>query len=322
MVGDVMLGRGVNEALRQVCPEYPWGDTLRHFHEADWRLCNLECVISDRGVPWRSTPKVFHFRSDARNIAVLTAAGIDAVSLANNHILDFGYDAMREMLELLDANHIKHAGAGLNHSRAFEPALSNVGGMTIALIALTDNEPQWEATADRAGLAYVPIDVADQRAQELFAMIGAAKQRDAVVIISAHWGPNWGYEPPKDHIRFAHRMIDEGADIIFGHSGHVFRGIELYRERPIIYCAGNFIDDYAIDEFERNDESFIYAIDLDDRVLPRSIRLSPTIIGDRQARMAGVRARSIAAKMQDLCTKLNTFAKWNDRDQRLEIRIG
>jgi poly-gamma-glutamate capsule biosynthesis protein CapA/YwtB (metallophosphatase superfamily) len=194
--------------------------------------------------------------------------------------------------------------------------------MTTALIALTDNEPQWEATADRAGLAYVPIDVTDERAQELFAMIGAAKHQGAVVIISAHWGPNWGYEPPKGHIRFAHRLIDEGADIIFGHSGHVFRGIELYSERPIIYCAGNFIDDYAIDEFERNDESFIFAIDLDNDARPRSIRLSPTIIGDRQARTAGVRARSIAAKMQDLCANLNTFAKWNDIDQRLEIRIG
>ena len=322
LVGDVMLGRGVNAALSQAGPEYPWGDTLRTFHEADWRMCNLECVIADRGVPWRATPKAFHFRSDARNMAVLTAAGIDAVSLANNHSLDFGYDALSEMLQLLDAKNIKHAGAGPNHSKAFEPALSKVGRTTIALIALTDNEPQWEATARGAGLAYLPIDVTDHRSQELFVKIGAAKQRGAVVVISAHWGPNWGYEPPKEHIGFAHRMIDEGADIIFGHSGHVFRGIELYRERPIIYCAGNFIDDYAIDEFERNDESFIFAIDLDNEARPRIVSLSPTVIAERQARTAGVRARSIVAKMHDLCASLNTFTKWNDRDQHLEIRIG
>jgi len=322
LVGDVMLGRAVNDALRLVRPEYPWGDTLPFFREADWRFCNLECVISDRGVPWRATPKAFHFRSDAKNIAVLTAAGIDAVSLANNHTLDYGYNALHEMLEVLDTKHIKHAGAGPNHSRAFEPALSNVRGMTISLFALTDNEPQWEATSDRAGLAYVPIDVADERAQEFFAMIGAAKHEGTGVIISAHWGPNWGYEPPKAHIRFAHRLIDEGADVIFGHSGHVFRGIELYRARPIIYCAGNFIDDYAVDEFERNDESFIFAIDLDNDARPHSIRLSPTTIGDRQARTAGVRARSIAARMQDLCANLNTLAKWSDHNQHLEIRIG
>ena len=119
LVGDVMLGRGVNATLKQVRSEYPWGNTLPLFHQADWRLCNLECVMSDRGVPWSSTPKAFHFRSDAKNIAVLKAARIDAVSLANNHTLDFGYDAMREMLALLDTNDIKHAGAGLNHSSAF-----------------------------------------------------------------------------------------------------------------------------------------------------------------------------------------------------------
>jgi poly-gamma-glutamate capsule biosynthesis protein CapA/YwtB (metallophosphatase superfamily) len=322
LVGDVMLGRGVNETLKRVRSEYPWGDTLRLFHQADWRLCNLECVMSDRGVPWSSTPKAFHFRSDAKNIAVLTAARIDAVSLANNHTLDFGYDALREMLVLLDAMDIKHAGTGLNHSRAFEPTFAKLDGATIALIAFTDNEPQWEATADREGIAYVPVDVTDDRAHELFAKIRAVKKRGVVVIVSAHWGPNWGYDPPKEHIRFAHRAIDEGADVVFGHSGHVFRGIEIYRERPIIYCAGNFIDDYAIDEFERNDESFVFSIDLDKDARPRNICLWPTIIADRQARMAGVRVQTIAAKMRELCASLNTLAKWSDSDQRLEIRIG
>ena len=117
-------------------------------------------------------------------------------------------------------------------------------------------------------------------------------------------------------------MIDDGADVIFGHSGHVFRGIELYRERPIIYCAGNFIDDYAIDEFECNDESFVFSIDLDNHGRSRSIHLWPTIIADQQARMAGARARNITDKMQELCASLKTPAKWSTSDQRLEIRIG
>lgn len=253
---------------------------------------------------------------------MLKAAGIDAVSLANNHTLDFGYDALREMLELLDANDIKHAGAGLNHWRAFEPTFAKLEGATIALIAFTDNEPQWEATADREGIAYIPVDVTDDRAHELFAKIRAAKKQGVVVIVSAHWGPNRGYDPPKEHVYFAHRVIDEGADIVFGHSGHVFRGIEIYRERPIIYCAGNFIDDYAIDELERNDESFVFSIDLDKDARPRGICLWPTIIADRQARMARVRMRTIAAKMQELCANLKTLAKWSNSDQRLEIRIG
>ncbi|HXG49726.1 MAG TPA: CapA family protein, partial [Methylomirabilota bacterium] len=86
-VGDVMLGRLVNDLLKHEPPEYPWGNTLPLFRQADWRCCNLECAISDRGSPWSETPKVFHFRSAAKNIAVLKAARIDAVSLANNHSL-------------------------------------------------------------------------------------------------------------------------------------------------------------------------------------------------------------------------------------------
>jgi len=322
LVGDVVLGRGVNAALRQVSPDYPWGDTLRLFHEADWRLCNLECVISDREIPWHATPKAFHFRSDAGNIAVLRAAGINAVSLANNHTLDFGYEAMGEMLELLDANHIKYAGAGLSHSRVFAPAFSNVKEATIALIAFTDNEPQMGGDG-RPGRDRLRSDRCHGRSRAgTFRDDCSCQARGRCRHHLRTLGANWGYEPSKGHVRFAHRVINEGADIIFGHSGHVFRGIELYRERPIIYCAGNFIDDYAIDELERNDESFIFSIDLDDNVRPRSICLSPTTIADRRARAAGVRARSITAKMQDLCANLNTVAKWNDGAQRLEIRIG
>src|SRR5882762_11252716 len=118
LVGDVMLGRLVNQILTGTPPEYPWGDTLPILHQADWRFCNLECVISDWGEPWSVTPKVFHFRSDARNIAVLQTAHIDAVSLANNHTLDFEYTAMLDMLGLLDRAGIGHAGAGVNLTEA------------------------------------------------------------------------------------------------------------------------------------------------------------------------------------------------------------
>jgi poly-gamma-glutamate capsule biosynthesis protein CapA/YwtB (metallophosphatase superfamily) len=88
LLGDCMLGRLVNEVLENAPPEYPWGDTLPILHSADWRICNLECVISDQGAPWPAYPKVFHLRSAAKNIAVLDAARMNGVSLANNHVLD------------------------------------------------------------------------------------------------------------------------------------------------------------------------------------------------------------------------------------------
>src|SRR3990167_6854749 len=108
-VGDVMLGRLVNEKLRDAPAEYPWGDTLPILREADARICNLECALSDGGSPAR---KAFTFRSDAKNVAVLKAAGINAVTLANNHTLDYGPEALADTLGILDQEKIRYAGAG------------------------------------------------------------------------------------------------------------------------------------------------------------------------------------------------------------------
>ena len=128
MLGDCMLGRMVNEVLETAPPEYPWGNTLTVLKGADWRMCNLECVTSDRGVPWSGYKKAFHFRSAAKNAAVLHAAQVNAVSLANNHALDYGYEAMFEMLEILNRAGIAHSGAGVNLEGASRPAVSSVQG--------------------------------------------------------------------------------------------------------------------------------------------------------------------------------------------------
>jgi poly-gamma-glutamate capsule biosynthesis protein CapA/YwtB (metallophosphatase superfamily) len=321
-VGDVMLGRLVNDRLRHAGADYPWGDTKALFRAADWRVCNLECVISDRGRPWSKTPKAFHFRSDAKNVAVLKAAGINAVSVANNHALDFEYDAMLEMLRLLDGEGVQRAGAGAKLAEATSPAISRVNGGSVALVAFTDNEPQWEAGARSPGLFYLPIDLSDERARGLFEIVRKTRKRTDLVVVSAHWGPNWGYEPLAGHVRFAHALIDAGADIIFGHSGHVFQGVELYKSHPIMYCTGNFIDDYAVDEIERNDESFVFLLEMDGGRMTRMM-LRPTVIADCQARMAqGERATTIARKMAHLCEQLGTPSRWLEVKNILEVRGG
>lgn len=318
-VGDVMLGRGVNEFLQWAGADYPWGDTKTLFQAADWRACNLECVISDRGTPWARTPKAFHFRSDARNVAVLQAAAIDAVSLANNHTLDFEYAAMFEMLKLLDQAGIQRAGAGADIAEAARPAIRGVKGAAIGMIAFTDNEPQWEAGPRRPGVFYSPIDIADERARMLFETIRETRKRANLIVVSAHWGPNWGYQPLAGHIRFSHALIDAGTDIVFGHSGHVFQGVELYGGHPIMYCTGNFVDDYAVDEVERNDESFVFTLEIGRGRMIRML-LHPTVIADCQARMAsGTRAEEIAGKMARLCKDFDTPVRWLKKRELLEI---
>jgi|SRR5579875_988829 poly-gamma-glutamate capsule biosynthesis protein CapA/YwtB (metallophosphatase superfamily) len=321
LVGDVMLGRGVNEVLRQQDAAYPWGDTLALFAGTDWRACNLECVISDRGEPWEPELKAFHFRSDLKNLAVLQAAGIDTVTLANNHSLDFGRDALFDTLRALDAAGIRHAGAGPDLAAASALAVSTVKGRRIGVLAFTDNEPDWEAKPTRAGVWYCPIDLDDERAAALLDAVAKARKAVDKVIVSAHWGPNWGYEPPPAHRTFAHALIDRGADVIFGHSGHVFRGVEIYRGRPILYCAGNFVDDYAVDEVERNDESFVFVLELDDTI--RRINLYPTVIRSCQAHRAGAaRSQIIAQKMQVLCAKLGSDTQWSAAQRLLQIKVA
>lgn len=315
-----MLGRTVNAILKQKTPEFPWGDTLAILKSADFKICNLECVISDLGEPWPD--KAFHFRSDPKNVEVLKVANFSPVSVANNHTLDFGAEALKQSLEILKENLINCAGAGSDNVEASMPALED-GENIVGMIAFTDNEPKWEAKDNTPGVVYVPIDLQDPRAKNLFSLVAKTKKQVGILIVSSHWGPNWGYEVPKEHIGFAHALIDAGADIVYGHSAHVVRGIEIYNGKPILYSTGDFVDDYAVDEIERNDQSFIFVVEVTPPKFHK-ITLYPTLIRNYQATLAddeNLEAQTLALKMIDLCKKLKTTAVWNPKDKLLEIHF-
>ena len=321
-VGDVMLGRLVNQALKARPPEYPWGNTLDVFRSADVRFCNLECSLSDRGVRRSPETKAFHFRSDARNVEVLKRAGIDAVSLANNHILDFDETALTDTLDILDRNRICHAGAGRNAAGASAPAVLRIGDKTIAFFAFTDNEPGWKASEGRPGIHSLPTDPDDRDVKRFRSLVEQAREKEDLIVVSAHWGPNWGRKVPEEHAALAHCLVDSGADVVFGHSAHVFRAVEIYRDRPILYSTGDFVDDYAVDRIERNDESFVFLVELGEGEETRVV-LYPTTIREFQANLAeGARARTIAEKMQSHCRSWNTTSSWGPAEQRLMLSGG
>ena len=320
-VGDVMLGRLVNETLKHEPPEYPWGDTLDILKNANARICNLECVITDVGQPWSRTPKVFHFRTDEKNTAVLQVPPINMVSIANNHVLDFEYEGLIRMVEVLKNSKIVFAGAGESFLDASTVGEYFTDSIIIGLIAFTDNEPDWEAAENKPGAFYVPVDLKDKRTKNLFELVKKTRDDVDILIVSAHWGPNWGYRPQPDHIPFAKQLIDSGADIIFGHSCHVFQGIEIYKGKPIIYSAGDFIDDYAVDEVERNEQSFIFMVETEGKKMVR-LKLYPTVIRNMQARKARDDEKvEIVAKMKDLCSEFDTKSRWNEKEGFLEIQI-
>jgi poly-gamma-glutamate synthesis protein (capsule biosynthesis protein) len=317
-VGDVMLGRLVAEELRRRPPEYPWGDTLPLLRRADALVGNLEFVLADDGRPWPG--KTFHFRADRRAVASLEAAGFALVSVANNHVLDFGTDAALESLATLAQRGIRFAGAGPNAEVARRPAVIRRDDLTIAMLALTDNEPDWEAGPESPGVHHVPVDLRDPRAAALLDAV--ARQREVVdlLIVSAHWGGNWGVDVPRSHRTFARALVDAGADVVFGHSPHIVRGVEVYRDRPILYGTGDFVDDYAVDPVERNDRSFVFLLRTENAV-PTELHMHPTEIVHFQARLADRHAAEIADSMARRCAALGTRAVWDDDEGCLVVRI-
>jgi poly-gamma-glutamate synthesis protein (capsule biosynthesis protein) len=311
LTGDVMLGRLIDQYViqnRSVRPEALWGDVLPIMLAADCRLTNLECVISDRGEEWHPTTKEFHFRGRPRTIDFLSAAQVNGVTLANNHVLDYGPEALLNCFTLLDQAGIKRIGAGATIKEALAPLVLDLPEGRVAVVALTDNEPEWEATKTKPGVNYVAYS--DRGLKEPYrsrltqALLSARRQAD-LVIVSAHVGPNWG-APSKDIQALAHDLIDMGADLYWGHSNHTPQGIECYKGKAILYSTGDFIDDYMIDRDERNDLSFLFMLELEGGRVER-IRLHPTCIEDLGVRLANEQERGFLVRtMQAKCKAFGT----------------
>lgn len=312
-----MLGRLVDqEVIRNwsLPAATVWGNVLPLLLGADLRIANLECVISERGQPWKPGEKAFHFRAHPRAVAALRAARIDAVSLANNHVLDYGADALGECLALLDRAGIRRAGAGGGLKDALEPALLDGPAARLALVALTDNEPEWEATERRPGVNYVDYNasglVEPYRAR-IAAAITRARARADLVIVGAHVGPNWG-APSAAMQALARELLDLGADLYWGHSNHTPQGIERYRGKAVLYSAGDFIDDYAVDPTERNDLSFLFMLEVDRGRIAR-LRLHPVAIEDCRVRLAnGAEAAFLQDRMRAKCAAFGTRVTFRD----------
>jgi poly-gamma-glutamate capsule biosynthesis protein CapA/YwtB (metallophosphatase superfamily) len=227
---------------------WPWGEALKMLDEfsADIRLINLETSITGRGE--FAAHKRVHYRMHPLNIGCLTAIRPDACALANNHILDFGEDGLADTLRALAECGIAGVGAGLDVEQAERPVvaeLPDAGRVLITSCGMASSgiPPSWAATDDRPGVALIP-DMSDRNAEQVACRVLALKRPGDITIVSLHWGTNWGYDVDDAQIRFAHRIIDAGVDVVHGHSSHHPRPIEVYRGKLILYGCGDTIDDY------------------------------------------------------------------------------
>ncbi len=318
LTGDVMLGRGVNETLRTARPEEPWGDVLPLLYAADLRIINLECAITEHKQPWSRTPKVFHFRADPVATEGLKAARVDACSLANNHTLDFDEQGLLDTLTHLDAAGVRYAGAGRDAEEAARPALLEGG---VALVAFTDNEPPFAAGPDRPGTNYLPVSLESEVLRRVEEVVGAAREAGArTIVFSNHWGPNMVQRPREIFRRFARAVVDRGVDLYYGHSAHLFQGVEIYHGKPILYDTGDFIDDYAVDPTLRNDRSFLFRVSVEDGGLQR-LELYPVVLPYARVELArGAEREVILDLMVDLSAEMGTT--FDRREDRLVFEPG
>lgn len=320
-LGDVMLGRGVNEEIPHRSPESFWGSVLPILQGADAAIANLECAITHQSSEeCCRTAKVFHFRADPAAVDVLRAGNIQFVSLANNHTLDFGDRGLLDTLHHLDAAGIRHAGAGRNLHEAATPVLLDVAGLKVGFISLTDNEPAFAAGWDRLGTRYLPIR--SDRATLSLIETAVEQLRAAgatLVVLSVHWGPNMVTAPLPQFRHFAHAVVDCGVDLIHGHSAHLFQGVESYKRGLILYDTGDFLDDYAVDPVLRNDRSFAFLVEADALGLQR-LRTIPVRLHYAQVDLAkDEEFAAICQRMRSLCMAFNTQVQ--QTSEGLEVNL-
>lgn len=301
MCGDVMTGRGIDQVLphpnnpiihepyvksakeyvelaetvsgpipKPVEFSYIWGDILAELQRVapDLRIVNLETAVTKSDEYW---DKGINYRMRPENIPCLTAAKIDFCSLANNHILDYGYSGLIETLETLKEANIKSGGAGKNLQEAEAPAIMEAKGKGRVIVFSYGSETSgipssWAATVDRPGVNLLE-NLSDRTVRRIKEKVSEVKEEGHIVVASIHWGSNWGFAIPRDQTNFAHQLIDDaGVDVIHGHSSHHVKGIEVYKEKLILYGCGDFLNDYeGIGGYEtfRNDLGLMYLAEFD-----------------------------------------------------------
>jgi poly-gamma-glutamate synthesis protein (capsule biosynthesis protein) len=302
MVGDVMIGRGVNTAISNNGYSYPWGNVLPVLKNTDINIINLEAALTHSN---EMVFKVFNFKATPDKIKTLTEARITAVNLANNHILDFSEEGLVETIQTLNGAGIKHAGAGMNEKEAKKPVILTKKNSTIGVLGFTDNEPGWKAGTSTSGVNYIDISKKEDCDKALIDIAQLRKETD-IVIVSIHWGPNMNEEPARHFIDFAHAMIEQGAAIIHGHSAHNFQGIEVYNHKLILYDTGDFVDDYAVDPVLKNDHSFFFKVEASKQRI-ENVVLIPVLISNDQVNLAiGEDYKWCIRRMQHLSAKFGT----------------
>ena len=356
--GDVMTGRGIDQVLPHSCDpqiyersvkdarryvalaeeangpiprpvdfSYIWGEALEILDRVapDVRIVNLETAVTQSNDNWPG--KGINYRMHPKNIPCLSAAGIDCCALANNHVLDWGYSGLSETLTTLETAGLQFAGAGRDREEAEAPVILELPGKGRVIVFSCGSvssgiSPEWAATSEKAGV-FLLESLLDSGVESIASGVAKVKRNRDVVVVSIHWGANWGYRLPRPHQDFARRLIDEaGVDVIHGHSSHHPLGIEIYKGKPILYGCGDLLNDYeGIGGYEqfRGDLALMYLLALDPTTgvlshvtmvplrmrrfrLERASRADAEWLGDTLSRVGGPLGTRVEMSQEDALT--------------------
>jgi poly-gamma-glutamate capsule biosynthesis protein CapA/YwtB (metallophosphatase superfamily) len=310
LAGDTMLGRGVAEALAERDPaSLVDPELVAVAHEADLFILNLECCISERGSRWPAPDKPFFFRAPPQATELLVELGVACVTLANNHALDFGEEALLDTLEHLAAAGVAWVGAGADVEAARAPAVLTAAGVRLGVVACSDHPAEFAAAPTRCGIAWA--DLRREGVPSWLSETVGSVEAD-VVVVSPHWGPNMRDRPLRYVREAGVALRDAGASLIAGHSAHVFQGVE----GPVLYDLGDFLDDYRVDPRLRNDLGLLFLVELDGG--PRRLEAVPLKLEYCFTRLAeGDDAAWVRRRFRELCAELGTAV--DERDGRLVV---
>lgn len=312
LAGDTMLGRMVADAIRTDGPDSVVADEVVELtREADLFVLNLECCVSERGEPWPNSRKPFFFRAPPAATEVLRRLGVDCVTLANNHALDFGVTALFDTFRHLEDAGIAWVGAGRELTEARAPKVLEASGLRLGVLGCADHPADFAAGADQPGIAYADLREGPQWLPEAVQRLRA--EADAV-LVTPHWGPNMVPAPlPYVHDTAA-SLRDAGATLVAGHSAHVFHGV---RRPGVLYDLGDFLDDYAVDPVLRNDLGLLFFV-LFDHDGPLHLEAVPLALDYCHTRLArGSETTWIRRRFRAACAALGTDV--SERDGRLVV---
>ena len=233
--GDVNLDSNFIPNFRTFGYDYAWSGLKGFFKRDDLTVVNLECPVSRLGS--QVLTKDYHFRADPNALPAMRAAGVEVANMGNNHAYDYGPDALLDTRKNLAANNIAAVGAGQDNRQALAPALFTIKGWRIAVVGFDE---VIDGASSVAGRRHPGVAAGHDQEAMVEAVKAAAGMAD-IVIVAIHWGVELKSAPTATDVSLAHRLVQAGADVIFGSHSHRLQPMETYRGRPIFYSLGNFV---------------------------------------------------------------------------------